>query len=200
MFVGLLEVCIRATYVVISPDTVAESIERRPPMRSNLNTHFGFERFDTWLFVCWDYTSWQHLRSGWVPNYDNAHSWRLYSAALLGYQATRTIALYPTQWHYPDTESTSPCPILMMPSAQSLASLDWELNSHLSQGPCSTDSVTAPSEISYFIGLCNYKPLWVHVHAGWRQCVVGFKPPPRQSKNWYPSWRLALRWNWAGTS
>ena len=70
---------------------------------------------------------------------DSAHSWWLYSAAPLENQATRTMTQYPTQSHYPDTEPTSPCPILLMPSARlgsdtyqfdkSLVWLDREANS-----------------------------------------------------------------------
>ena len=52
--------------------------------------------------------------SGWVLTCDNPHSWRLYSAASLGNQATSTMTCYPTQSHYADTEPTSPCPILIM--------------------------------------------------------------------------------------
>ena len=44
--------------------------------------------------------------------------WQLYSAALLGHQATSTMTCYPTQLHYPDTEPTSPCHILTMPSSR----------------------------------------------------------------------------------
>ena len=32
--------------------------------------------------------------------------------------ATGTVTCYPTQSHYPDTEPTSHCPILIMPSAR----------------------------------------------------------------------------------
>ena len=61
--------------------------------------------------------------SGWVPTCDSADSWQLYSAAPLGNQTTRTMTHYPipshpTQSHYPDTVRTSPCPILVMPSAR----------------------------------------------------------------------------------
>ena len=42
--------------------------------------------------------------------------YRLYSAVPLGNQATGTMIRYPTQSPYPDTELTSSCPILIMPS------------------------------------------------------------------------------------
>ena len=56
--------------------------------------------------------------SGWVPTCDSAHSWWLHSAASLGHQTAGTRTCYPTQSHYPDTEPTGPCPILIMPSAR----------------------------------------------------------------------------------
>ena len=43
--------------------------------------------------------------SGRVPTCDSAHSWRHYSAAPLGNQGTA---------HYPATEPTSPCPIIIV--------------------------------------------------------------------------------------
>ena len=53
--------------------------------------------------------------SRWVPTCDSAHSWRLYSAASQEHQATSTSTFYPTQSHYPETQSTSPCPIIIIP-------------------------------------------------------------------------------------
>ena len=50
-------------------------------------------------------------------------------AALLGDQATSTMTWYPTHPHYPNTEPTSPCPILIMPSVQ-LGSDKYQLWSH----------------------------------------------------------------------
>ena len=55
---------------------------------------------------------------GAVPTCDGAYSSRFYSAASLGHQATRTMTCYPTHSHYPDTEPTSPDPMLIMPSAR----------------------------------------------------------------------------------
>ena len=52
-----------------------------------------------------------------TPICDSTHSWRLYSAAPLWDQAISTMwPDRPTQSHYPDTESTSPNPNLIMPS------------------------------------------------------------------------------------
>ena len=47
---------------------------------------------------------------------ERVHSWRFYSVPPVVDQATRTMIWYPTQSHYPDTESTSPCPILIIAS------------------------------------------------------------------------------------
>ena len=52
------------------------------------------------------------------PTYDSAHSWRLYSAASVEHQTTGSMTCYPTQSHYPDTKTPSPCPILIMPDHQ----------------------------------------------------------------------------------
>ena len=71
-----------------------------------------------WLVVCWMFMSWQHLRS--------YHDWYrlviVYThcdfivVPTLGYQATGTMTWYPIESHYPYTELTSPCHILIMPS------------------------------------------------------------------------------------
>ena len=42
-----------------------------------------------------------------VPTCDSAHSLWLYSPATLGHQAAGTMTCYPTQSHYPDTETLS---------------------------------------------------------------------------------------------
>ena len=42
------------------------------------------------------------------------HSCRLYSATPLGNQVASSMTRYPSQSHYPDTEPTSPCPMLRM--------------------------------------------------------------------------------------
>ena len=55
--------------------------------------------------------------SGRVSTCHSAHSWWLYSAAPMGNQTTGTMIQYPTQLHYPDTELTSPCLILLIPTA-----------------------------------------------------------------------------------
>ena len=55
-----------------------------------------------------------------IPTCDSAHPWWLYSAVSLGDHTTVTITLYIycTQSHYPDIVLTSPCPILLMSSAE----------------------------------------------------------------------------------
>ena len=52
-----------------------------------------------------------------LPTCDSVHSWRLYNAASLGYQATSTMTCYPTELHYLDTEPTSSCPVSLILSA-----------------------------------------------------------------------------------
>ena len=49
---------------------------------------------------------------------DNAHLWQLYSVAAMEDQVTSIVTRYPTQSHYPGTEPTSLCRILIMPSAR----------------------------------------------------------------------------------
>ena len=46
-----------------------------------------------------------------------------------GTERTRTMTCYLTQLHYPGTEPTSPCPILIMPSAR-LGSDKYQFKSH----------------------------------------------------------------------
>ena len=71
------------------------------------------------LFVCLFYVlKTSKVIPRWVSTCDSAHSWWLYSAGPLGDQATSTMIWYPTQSHYPDTEPTSPCFILIMPSTR----------------------------------------------------------------------------------
>ena len=53
----------------------------------------------------------------WVPTCDSAISGQLYSTASLEHQATDSMTCYPTESHYPDTEPTNPCHILIMLSA-----------------------------------------------------------------------------------
>ena len=54
--------------------------------------------------------------SGWIPICNSVRSLRLYSVAPLGNQGTSTMTRFPTQSHYPDTDPTSHCPILIMQS------------------------------------------------------------------------------------
>ena len=56
--------------------------------------------------------------AGQVPACDSAHSWRLYSAVPLGNQTMGIMTRFRTQSHYPDTEPTSPCPILLTLTAR----------------------------------------------------------------------------------
>ena len=65
----------------------------------------------------------------WVPTCDRVHSWELYSDISLEHQAASTMTCYPTQSHYNDTEPTSPCPILIMPSTR-LGSNKYQFQSY----------------------------------------------------------------------
>ena len=69
------------------------------------------------------------IRGGGVLTSDSAYSWQIYSAASLGQQVTSTMTYYLTQLHYPDTEPSSPCPFLIMPSAR-LGSDKHQFSSH----------------------------------------------------------------------
>ena len=61
--------------------------------------------FACWVFFC--------LSSNILPTNRlvTMNSWRFYSVAPLGNQATGTITQYSTQSWYPASELTSPCPI-----------------------------------------------------------------------------------------
>ena len=80
-------------------------------------------------------------------------------AAPLGNQAASTMIWYLTWSHYPDTEPTRPCPILLMPNPRlgndeyqlykSFVWLGWELNAvYLSSGEL--NAVTRPGEFEGF--------------------------------------------------
>ena len=94
--------------------------------------------------------------SRWAPTCNSAFSWQLYSAAQLGNQ-TIPMTWYHTHSQYPDAESTSPCPILLMLSSwlgsdkykfyKSLVWFDHRFKPTIShmRDPCSTDLATMPS-------------------------------------------------------
>ena len=86
--------------------------------------HRGQAGFGGWLLEFYVLATFNI--SGWVPTYDSMHSSWLYSAAPLRDQATITMTWYPTESHYPDTEPTSPCPILKLPSTR-LGSYNYQL-------------------------------------------------------------------------
>ena len=81
------------------------------------------------LFVVVYILATSKVTAGWVQTCDNAHSWYFCSAASLGCQAASTMTCYLMQSHYPDTEPTSPCPILIMPSTW-LGSDKYQFVSH----------------------------------------------------------------------
>ena len=97
------------------------------------------QRHTGWLLVGVLHKAKYKVISGQVSTYGSVHLWQLYKGGPLENQVTGTMTCYPTQSHYPDTELTSPCPILIMPRARlendkyqfdkSLIWLDRELNS-----------------------------------------------------------------------
>ena len=111
--------------------------------------------------------------SGWALTCYSAHLWGLYSAASLGNQATSTC--YPTQSHFPDTEPTSPCPTLIMPTARLgsdtykfVKSLVW-LDQALDSNPRSSDSLISQNwrRALYSFG----HPDWCCVCVYMRMCM-----------------------------
>ena len=79
------------------------------------NQHLPYPSTDSCLFEFYILTT-SKVISWWEPICDSAPSWWLYSAAPLENQAASTLTWYSTQSQYPDTELTSACPILLMPS------------------------------------------------------------------------------------
>ena len=80
-----------------------------------ISPFLAWDHFHPWvLFLClllFYVIATSKVISGQVPTGDSAHSWWLYSAALLRHQATSTLTWYPTQSYNPDTEPTSLCSI-----------------------------------------------------------------------------------------
>ncbi len=62
---------------------------------------------------------------GQVLTCDSVHSWWLYNDATLRDQVTKIMTLYPAHWHYPDTVSTIPCHILLMPKTRLGSNKCW---------------------------------------------------------------------------
>ena len=92
------------------------------------------------LVGCWGFISWQHLRSYqdgyWLVTVSTHGAPQCCPIGKSGHQHHNLIS---PQSHYPETELTSPCPIILMQSSRlgrnkyqfykSLLWLDWELNS-----------------------------------------------------------------------
>ena len=118
-----------------------------------------------WLFYVLETSK---VISGWVPTHDSVYSWQLYIAISLGHEAAGTMTCYPTQSHFPDTESTSPCPILIIPSAR-LGATSRNLNviglTHHSsnpQGPDLTREVLIPRFSAWKRTLYSFgQPIWL---------------------------------------
>ena len=105
---------------------------------------------------------------------------------------------YPTRSHYPDTEPTSPCPILIMPSTwlgsdkyqfyKSLIWLDHGFNPTIFQtrGPCSTDSATMPDNlysVHSSFGCVTYLQDTVCIRTLYTLYVHTTAPPYRQTSS-----------------
>ena len=67
-----------------------------------------------WMANLWSTSSTSKVISRRTLTCDSACSWRLYSAAPFGDQDGISVTWCPTQSHYPNTEPTSPSPILIM--------------------------------------------------------------------------------------
>ena len=112
--------------------------------------------------MCWLLIHHYHI-TVLIPTCDKVHSRGLYSAAPLGNQAASTMVQYPTQLHYPDTELTSPRPILLLPGtrlgsdkyqwcSKSLAWLYWEMNSPFRAGEVRTLSIRPLRPVRQTVG------------------------------------------------
>ena len=106
--------------------------------------------------------------SGWVPTYDSAHSWCLCSAASLRHQSTGTMTCYPTQSHYPVTDPTSHCPILIMLSARlwsnkyQFLSCQFDVTRFRTRRvQIRTREVRIPQSSSMGDGCSNYRHYWL---------------------------------------
>ena len=144
----------------------------------------------TWMCVCLLFYVLETFKviSEREPISDSAHSWRLYSAAPLGnkQRGGNTMTWYPTHSHYPDTEPTSPCPILIMQSiwlgghtyktSESLVWLDQGSNPEGSESSISQNGIwmviqqevwfgkpigimLAPKRYGHLLSPCSTNPL-----------------------------------------
>ena len=114
--------------------------------KTHKNPRFVWILLQTGLWLVFGVMSWQHLRTYQdMCTLDSVHWWWLYGAAPLEDHSASIMTWYPTQSHYPDTEPTSPCPILIIPSTRrgsnmytfwkSVIWLDWESNSRTPELP-----------------------------------------------------------------
>ena len=67
--------------------------------------------------------------SDWALIHNSVHLWGINGAAPVVDQATNAMTCYPTQSHYPDTMTTSPWPLLIMPRTW-LGSNTYQFESH----------------------------------------------------------------------
>ena len=141
-----------------------------PLLLYSLVVRWGMKQSFTVVEQAW----WEVGGWGRVPTCDSAHSLWLYSTASLGHKATMTC--YPTQSHYPDTEPTSPCPILIMPSAW-LGSDKYQFKSNWfdltkirkHEVRIRTRDLRIPRSLRREIR-CSYS--FDHPNCSWRQCAL----------------------------
>ena len=111
---------------------------------------------------CWRFASLQHRRSCQVLTV-TVHT---HDDFIVLPQLRNQMKRYPTQSHYPDTELTSPCPILLMPTTKlgsdkyqfykSLVWLDYEPKSQTRD----LNSATAQHIISGCVQTCDTAHIW----------------------------------------
>ena len=117
--------------------------------------------------------------SGRVPSCDSMHSSSLYCAASLRDQAISTMTWHPTQSHYPDTEPSSPCHILIMRSAW-LGSDKFKFVKSLVWLDCGSNSQSSTHEATWT------RVLWFHDSSTNISCSHCVYAGLTLSQNWHP--------------
>ena len=109
------------------------------------------------VFFCAPATA--NLIAGRVPTCGSLQSWLLHSAAPQGNQSVSTMISYPTQSLHPDTEPTSPCPIIIMLSTW-LQSDKYQLYKSLVWLDCNINEVRPQWVLESYHLLHTYKLPW----------------------------------------
>ena len=155
------------------------------------------------------------LKRGLIAICDSMHSWYFYSAAQPGEHATSNMIWYATQPHFPNTDPTSPCHIVIMPYAslgsdkyifvKLFISLDWEPNSRSAAREACAIPVRPPGLIitcHCFILPCYFSSL----HWQFRQGFTWVRHRGRRAESlwcvmisllfWNARGVLCMWWNW----